>query len=188
MTTDDLEQLLEGQSETQRIEFKRSCPWGVITFAKDILALSNVRDGGYIIIGVEDENCQRIGVTVEDAETYKIDDMKDQMAPFADPHVLFEKVAITDKNGLDFIVIKVDQFREIPTICKRNDQNAGIHEGNLYYRNSNRRAESAVVSNSYDMRDIVEMAAIKMMQKKKEIGYEVEDSDQSKLDQELEGL
>jgi predicted HTH transcriptional regulator len=61
MNTQELEQILEGGTETQRIEFKGACDWSVRLLAKDILALSNVRDGGYIVVGVEDETFNRQG-------------------------------------------------------------------------------------------------------------------------------
>lgn len=186
MTTQELEEKLEGGAETQRIEFKSACKWSVNVLAKDILALSNVQDGGYIIVGVEDETFKRQGVTGEEEDTYKIDVMRDQMSPYADPHVNFIVEFPKDKNDLMYVVIRVFQFEEVPVICSKNS--ADTRKGIIYYRNKNRRIESAPVSNSYDMRDIIELATIKMMQRKIEVGFTVEASVKKKLDDELEGL
>ncbi len=186
MTTQELEEKLEGATEAQTIEFKDSCNWNIKMFAKDILALSNVQDGGYIIIGVEDGNFSRKGITFAQKETYKIDIMKDQMTAFADPHVNFSIDFPKDREGKEYAVIHVFQFEEVPVICRKDsfDTKAGV----LYYRNKNRRVESAPVSNSYDMRDIIQLATIRMMQRKIELGFTVSASIKKKLDDELNGL
>lgn len=186
MTTQELEEKLEGATETQTVEFKNSCDWSIRTFAKDILALSNVQDGGYIIIGVEDESFNRQGITNAQKETYKIDAMKDQMTAFADPHVNFILDFPKDRDGKEYAFIRVFQFEEVPVICRKDS--ADTKAGMLYYRNKNRRAESAPISNSYDMRDIVQLATIRMMQRKVELGFTVAASVKKKLDDELNGL
>jgi predicted HTH transcriptional regulator len=189
MTTQELEELLEGGAETQRIEFKNPCLWDVEIFAKDILALSNVQDGGYIIIGVEETKSgtfQRKGITDGQRESFKTDIMRDQMAAFADPHTNFNVEFPKDKNGIEYAVIRVFPFEEIPVICNKDSRDT--KKAIIYYRNKNRRVESAPVSNSYDMRDIIKLATIRMMQRKIELGFTVEPSVKKKLDEELEGL
>lgn len=186
MTTEELEEKLEAGTETQTTEFKCACDWNVNSLAKDILALSNVRDGGYIIIGVEDGSFVRQGVTTSQKESYKIDIMRDQMTAYADPHVDFSVSFPKDSGGKEYIAIKVFPFRDIPVICRKN--NGDVKIGVLYYRNRNRRTESAAVSNSYDMRDIIQLATVKMMQGMTELGLTVDNSTKQKLDKELGGL
>jgi predicted HTH transcriptional regulator len=89
MTTDELELYLQGQAESQTLDYKAAMPWGALSFAKDILAFSNVQDGGRIIIGIEDGTFVRQGITEAQRNSYKIDIMRDQMASFSDPHVNF---------------------------------------------------------------------------------------------------
>ncbi len=186
MTTLELEAHLEGGVETQNIDFKGPCEWKVITFAKDILALSNSQDGGCIIIGVDDGSFRRVGVTEELAKTYDVDCMRDQMAVFADPYVIFYVDFPKDKTGLQYIVIEVIPFEEIPVICKKDSTDT--QAATIYYRNKNRRVESARISNSYDLRTIIEIATARMMQRKKQMGFNVETGVKQKLDDELEGL
>jgi predicted HTH transcriptional regulator len=186
MTADELEALLEGQAETQSLEFKAGCNWEVTKLAKDILALSNVQDGGFIIIGVEDGTFVRQGVTPEQKNTFNVDIMRDQMAAYADPHVNFSVLYPMDRQGTEYVVIKVSQFDEVPVICRRdsNDTRAGV----IYYRNRNRRMESAPVSNSYDLRDIIQLATVRMMQKMRTFGFEAAPTGSDRFDDELGGL
>lgn len=172
MTTDDLEKLIEAGTETQKVDFKGSCPWDSKMFAKDILAMANYQDGGIVIIGIKEENGQfiRQGISEVDKLTYKIDDMKDQISSFADPTVGFDCSVIKDFNNTEFVVIKIYPFESIPIICKKDSTET--NKGIVYYRNSNRRVESAPISNSYDMRDLIERATIKMMNRYQKIGLQ----------------
>lgn len=174
METNELERLLEGAEETPQLDFKGSCPWDARSFAKDILAMSNIADGGRIVIGVEEKPkgvFVSVGITTADKKTYQVDIMKDQLAKYADPFVELSVSFPTDSKGLEFCVIRVDPFKEVPIICKIPDQTHGLFAGGIYYRNRNKKVESSLVSNSYDMRDIVERAMLKMRYRAKQIGY-----------------
>lgn len=186
MNTDELESRFEGLAEAPSLELKGACSWDASRFAKDILALSNVQDGGIIIIGIEDKTFARQGISAAQQATFNLDIMRDQIAGYADPHVSFTVEFPLDRGGRMYAVIKVSQFAEIPTICSRDssDTRAGV----IYYRNSNRRVESAAVSNSYDMRQIIDLATVKMMQRLQRLGFLVEPSGTHKFDEELKGL
>lgn len=176
MNTKELEQLLEAGVETQRIDFKESCTWNVEKLAKDVLAFSNVRDGGYIIIGVKQtsQGFERKGILEEHKNTYTFDVMKDQMAPFADPCVNFKVDFPNDKTGMPYVIIYVYEFEEVLVICKKNSEDT--RKGVIYFRNRTRRWESAPISNSYDMRDIIERATVKIMRKFSKLGLIVPES------------
>ncbi|MFO7676087.1 MAG: ATP-binding protein [bacterium] len=189
MTTKKLEQLLEAAVETQRVDFKASCPWVAASFAKDILALSNVQDGGYIIIGVEerdDGSHERRGVSQVDSDSYALDQMRDDMSAYADPHVDFVLHRVKDRSELLYVVIEVQPFGEIPVICRKDTKDTNA--GKVYYRNRNRRVESAPVSNSHDMRDIIERAAVQLMRRLHGLGLATLPTLEQQLDDELEGM
>ena len=169
--TDELESKLEGGIETQTFDVKDSCAWNVDSIVKDILAMSNVQDGGYILIGVEDGTFARHGISAAHKATYDLDIMKDQMAPYADPHTNFALEFPRDHTGLEYAVIRVFPFEEQPVICRKNGKE--VHAGVLYYRNRAGRVQSAAVSNAHDMREIITNATVKMMQSVREKGFSV---------------
>jgi len=189
MDTEELEQRLEGGQETQSFEVKAAMPWDHKSLAKDILAMSNVRDGGTILIGVDDVSFARQGVDASTRNTYKIDIMRDQMTKYADPHVEFSVSFPVDRQGLTYVAIRVAPFREIPVICRKDSQDTVA--GAIYYRCTNRRIESATVSNSYDMRDIITIAAMRTRQRLDELSDSTVPTSETlrrRLDEELEGL
>jgi predicted HTH transcriptional regulator len=189
MNSAELEQRLEAAAETQSFEVKASMVWDEKSLARDIMALSNVRDGGVLLIGVEDGTFARQGVDATTRATYDVDVMRDQMTKYADPHVDFTVSFPKDGDGKTYVAIEVSPFREVPVICRKDS--ADTKAGAIYYRNTNRRVESAPVSNSYDMRDIITVAATRTRQRLHDLGVSVtsaSDVFRAQLDQELGGL
>lgn len=182
MKTEELETILELGTETQTRDFKESCPWNLESFTKDILAMTNVQEGGVIIIGVIEEtdgSYSRKGILSKDKNTYNSDVIMDQIAEYADPHVYVNISFPKDKKGKEYCAINIEPFKEIPVICRKNG--IGLKAGGVYYRNRDGRVQSALVSNSYDMRDILERAAIKLSQRAKDIGYILPTSKDNKI-------
>lgn len=93
--------------------------------------------------------------------------------------------ALTLVGGV--ILFIFGEFPEVPVVCKADT--ADIHQGKMYYRSRRRRPESEAVSNSFDMRDILDRATVKMMAKRKSQGYTAETAEQKNYyDEELGGL
>jgi predicted HTH transcriptional regulator len=157
VNTEDIEALLTGAEETDVLEFKAAVSWDRNLFVKDILAMANVIDGGRIVVGVEDGTFTRQGLTPEQIATYEIGEMRDGIAPFADPRVVFRMETVADAADRRFVVIEVSAFEEVPVICRRDG--ADVRAGVIYFRSRTRRPESAAVANSSDMRDLVERSA-----------------------------
>jgi predicted HTH transcriptional regulator len=163
--------------------------WDHKTLARDILAMSNVRDGGTIVIGVEDGTFKRVGVDAATRGTYNVEVMRDQMAQYADPHVRFSVSYPPDLNGLQYVAIEVESFDETPVICRKDSKDT--REGAVYYRSNRRRMESAEVRSSYDMRDILIVAATRTRQRLQALGVLPDVASQAlavRLDDELGGL
>jgi len=189
MTTEELEQKIDGQAETPSLEFKGDSPWNSNKLVKDIIAMANVRDGGVIIIGVKEGKPGYIaeGVSKTNFATYDIDIMRDQVLKFTDPAVEFQVSFPVDSKSREYVVIKVFPFKETPIISQREIPGE-LKRHLIYYRNTDKRVESAPVSNSSDLRDIIETAAVRMMQRRKEFGFHIEPGITAILDKELADL
>jgi len=186
MDIGEFERLIEGGTETQKIDFKESCPWDKDSFAKDILAFSNIRGGGYIIIGIReiDGGIERQGISDEHLETYDLETMLDQLSSYADPRIDIALDPVEDaKNNKNYLIIIIKEFQDMPVICKKDSRET--NKGVIYYRNTDRRPESAPVSNSSDMRDIIDLAAVKRMKRYRELGFTPESTDKELFDKEL---
>lgn len=186
MTVEEIEALLEGAEETDRLEFKGAMSWNKNQLVKDILAMANVQDGGRIVIGVTDGTFTREGVSEDQANSFKIDDMRDQVAPYADPKVVFKMRSALDRNNLRYIVIDIEPFESLPVICKRDG--ADVHAGTVYFRSQAQKPQSARVSNATDMREIIDRATVGTMRRQKTLGYTVTVAPEYDYEQELGGL
>jgi predicted HTH transcriptional regulator len=186
LDTQALEALLDGAEETDSLEFKAAMPWDRNTLVKDILAMANIIDGGRIIIGVEDSSFQRQGATEEQIRTYKIDAMRDGIAPFADPRVVFGCEVVADHEGRRYVVIEVRPFEDVPVICRRDS--ADVKAGTIYFRSRARRPQSARVESSADMRDIIERSAALRMRNLARLGFVAQPESTYDYDAELKGL
>lgn len=172
MTTEELEELLQGAQESDSLEFKGAMGWD-LGLVKDILAMANVQDGGRIVIGIQDETLARQGVSQQQLDSFNPDVMMDRVGVFADPHVTFSIDKIPDATGLHFVVITVAPFERTPVICAKDggSQNE-LQRGSVYYRSKTGRPKSARVANANDMRDIIERAAIQTMRHFQNLGLE----------------
>lgn len=147
--------------EERNLEYKRSISWNdsltKLRIAKSILAMSNIRDGGYIIIGIEEEDGHFIptGMNEDDLVTFNSDDIADFVSTCADPYVRFSlhNIEFEDKK---FLVLQVEEFEKIPVICKKDYGNI-LHKGVIYTR-SRRKPESIAIPSQNEMREILDIA------------------------------
>lgn len=170
MSTEEIEDLLQGAQESDNLEFKGAMSWD-ISLVKDILAMANVQDGGRIIVGIEDETLARQGLSQEQLDSFVPDIMMDKVGSFADPHVSFSVQKVCDTGGLHFVIITVAPFERTPVICaKDGGARNELQRGSIYYRSKTGRPQSSRVGNANDMRDIIERATIQVMRHFQDLG------------------
>jgi predicted HTH transcriptional regulator len=174
MDSNEFYNLISDLREGRNKEFKQSTPWQETEFkckiVKSVLAFTNVRDGGYIIIGIKelDNNTFDLeGMTENDLPTYNEDELSSVIAEYADPYVRIE-LDKASYNNKEFLIIKIHEFDDIPVIC-RQDKHDGkgqlrLRKGTIYTR-SYRIPESVEVPSQTEMREILERAVEKQLRK-----------------------
>lgn len=196
---DRVQGALDLLQEGRAVDFKRAAMWNELKqgIPKDILAMSNLRDGGIIIIGVEesDNKWNRTGMTDEQLNTYDPDDMIDHVNKYASPSMTFDVVKHTDDEGLKYLVVRTHEFEEKSFVCKRNCADE-LRQGAFYIRPLG-KAESREVQTADEMHDLLELVVEKrtrnFLSQMQRVGIDLGSlplvkSDADKFDDELEGL
>lgn len=200
--SDYIGQFLEFLSEERNMEYKQSTPWLENEFkakiTKTILALSNIRDGGNILIGIRELEgglYESEGVCDEHYETYTKDEMTSYVSSYADPYVRFEiyKSEISSKK---FVMIRVYEFDEIPVVCKKdfNSEATIILRKGATYTRSYGKPQTIEVPSQNEMRELLDMATEKkvrrLMEMSKRIGLPIQSelSEKDKFDNQIREL
>ncbi len=187
--------LIRHGREERNLEYKGPVNWSTpavkARLTKCILALGNIRDGGAIVIGVEQdkENFRRVGLDPADRDSLKQDGVAAHLAKFADPFVEVTVSHVRD-DEMDFVIIQVREFDELPIICRRNGP-GGLVAGAIYTR-TRRMYECAEVPGQAEMRELLEIA-IEKGRRKLEVravraGFVRIAEDEAKFEAERDGL
>jgi hypothetical protein len=162
----ELSDLLSSGGERSDVEFKcggRSDDKKFFAkIVRAVLALTNRRDGGIILIGVDEGQSRPatvVGVDVVDLATWTADAVRDRLAVFADPSVDVE-VDRFPIDGKDIVAITVREFADVPVICRMDGDE--LREGAIYVR-SRRKPESVELPRQGEMRDLLELATEKRL-------------------------
>ena len=154
-------QLIYHGQEERNLEYKQSVTWNdddvKAKIAKSIIAMSNLADGGDIIIGVEKDGTVS-GMNETDFNSFDQDSVKSHVNRHAVPYAdfSFRKVIEKEKN---FIVFQVAGFSLIPIICARGWRNE-LNKGVIYIR-SKRMPESTAIGDEGDLRELMDLAVDK---------------------------
>ena len=167
MNRTEYQAIIYAGSEDRNREYKESFPWQdthgktKAKVVKGILAMSNLRDGGHIIIGVKEESGPSsrytpLGVREDHLATFSDEAMADFVRNYADPYATFN-LDVVFLNGMNFVVIAVRGFEESPVICKKDYGNI-LSNGRVYVRSRSGRPRSEPVTHYPDMRELLDLA------------------------------
>jgi predicted HTH transcriptional regulator len=177
MTEKNILDLIFHGSEERNLEYKNSMPWentdAKRKITKAAMAMSNIKDGGVIILGVKELSYGKyepVGMPSDDANSFDQDKVSEYVNAYADPFVDL-KVDRIEHDGKFFVVIQVKEFEEIPIICKKDDSGI-LRRGEIYTR-SRKKYESVIVPSQTEMREILEMAIEKRMRKRVEEFFKI---------------
>lgn len=163
--------LVTAPSERRNLEFKpggHRSGYHLAQVARAALAMANLRDGGVIILGVEEPTPgvfvpQGIADTVL-ASWSNNDDVVSTLTAYADPAFSIERDT-HDFEGRQYVVIQVREFDTVPILCKKgykdpNEQKTVLQTGWCYIRGT-RKPESIPVQSLAEMRELFDLATEK---------------------------
>jgi predicted HTH transcriptional regulator len=171
MKDDDLERLLEGGHELRSLEFKPPFLWATDhdhwireRIVRAILAMSNTRNGGNVVVGItqkDDETPEIAGLAADQLASFeRLDAIKGHVDGFSHLPTAFS-IKQGSSQGKELVVFAVTEFEQIPLICRRNGQDGTtLRDGDVYVRSA-KAPFSSMRATHIEMIEIVEMAADK---------------------------
>jgi len=166
VTSDDLAKYLAPGYEGRGYEFKgawaRTDPVFFARVTRAALGLSNLADGGIVIIGVNEavnHVIDPVGMTDEDMISWNYDDVAAGFAAAADPPIRFE-LELVPQDVRRFVVVTVHEFEVAPVICKRDFAHQGdviLRKAALYVRGHG-KPETSEVASETAMREVLDLA------------------------------
>ncbi|PJZ59459.1 helix-turn-helix domain-containing protein [Leptospira adleri] len=155
--------------ESRAVEFKRSENWDSLKakIVKSSMAMSNLSDGGLIIIGIDEDNkkYQRGGLKSDHLASYSYDIVLSYINSYAEPHISLNYHLVEDPDNelKKFIVLDILSFSLVPTICAK-DGIENLRKGAIYIR-STRIPETAEIRSYSEMRELIDLATERSIRK-----------------------
>jgi hypothetical protein len=128
------------------------------------LSMGNLRDGGHVVIGIDDNDPAALlpGLSEAELDTWlAYDDVARKMAEYADPPLRFDVARMELSSSAEVVVIQVFEFADIPHLCAREYQDV-LRKGALYVR-PRKVPETSEVASSLEMRDVIHLATEKAL-------------------------
>jgi predicted HTH transcriptional regulator len=196
MNQQDIRQYIEAGSENRNLEYKTSVSWEDSDIkrklVKSILGMANTKDGGTIVIGMEEQKNKSYlakGISEKHKLTFNNkEEIKEFVSNYADPYVEFD-VTIEEYDGNSFVFINIAEFNELPVMCKKPYPEI-LRRGAIYIRSKRGKPETIEVPTEVEMREIIEMAVDKGNIKLIKRGYQTSGkrSDEQLYEAELKDL
>jgi hypothetical protein len=170
MTLEEIIALIDRHSETPRVDAKAGFPWKKdcrdqkLELIRDMIAMANTRDGGALVLGVENTGYNVVGLSEEVKASLDQTAIGEILKRYADPMFQFE-LHKTTISGKDVVVIRIPEFEEIPILCKQSVESSVdprrliLRSGALYIRTET--AQTMEIAVAEDMRKLLSRAMLK---------------------------
>jgi len=172
LTEIKIQEILQGNAESLNTEFKATFDFNTNVWMREklirsIFAMSNTRDGGFIVIGIEEKTDKILnftGIKDEHLLTFKGDDLKAKVESFSSSSVNYE-MGVGSYKGDNYIVVSITEFPVSPIICRRNGEHKDkiLEEGAMYVRTLKDKPSSVKLSNPVDVQDFIDRVADKQI-------------------------
>lgn len=176
MSDDELRDVLALGHEQRGVEFKgpgdASDPPFRAKVIRAALGMANRRDGGYIILGIDDKAPESGGPGLSAAQVAAwtdYDNVTTWIGEYADPVFGLETAARCTPQMHDVVVIEIREFEEIPVLCKR-DFDKILKRGALYTR-SHAKPETSDTHQHNELRELLDLAVVKGLRRFVERAY-----------------
>lgn len=165
--SDSLLRAIAERVETRSVEYKESQPFSALKWAlaKTFMAMANLRDGGFVIIGIAERSgvANLTGIDPGHEATYNQDDLIALVNRYARPSISLTMRAV-EYDGRRFIGVAIRPFNRVPIICGNPmPQEAGRHAlrvGEMPGRTKD-RVSTSKVGDADLVSEIIEVAAEK---------------------------
>lgn len=130
--------------------------------ARAAMAMGNLKDGGVICLGIDEARMTEMqpGLSIEQlSEWSDFDEVNVALSKYADPPLSLRLNPLHLDSGADVVVIEVDEFDDVPHVCKRNFPDK-LQEGMTYYRPRG-KPESVPVPSASAMHELLDLAISK---------------------------
>ncbi len=167
LSNESIEEVLTFGYERRGFELKgpgsRTDSHLMLKVVRAAIGMGNLRDGGHVIIGIEDKKPQAMlpGLSADDLASWTYDDVARKMAEYVDPPLMFDLNLRTLTSGATVVVIEVFEFLDLPHLCAKGDGQT-LRKGALYIR-PRKVPETSEVASSVEMREILDLAAEKRL-------------------------
>lgn len=168
LSASELEAVLTLGRETRGIEFKtagmRTDAQLFARVARAALSMGNLRDGGHVVIGIDDTDPAAMAPGLTDPELNSwtaYDDVCRKLAEYATPPLSFELAVRQLSSGSQVVVIDVEEFADIPHLCAK-DYPKVLRNGALYVR-PRKVPETSEVASAVEMREVLDIATEKAL-------------------------
>jgi hypothetical protein len=159
-----IRELIRLGNENRNLDYKGAFSWGQASndekceIAKDVLAFSNTRDGGVILIGVHDKSGALEGLTEEQSASFDQTKFNSFVHKYTDPHhtcSVHRMIIDTER----VVAIDVPEFADVPILCAR-DANSSVNPSRLILRKAalymrTDKASSELVGDADAMRELL---------------------------------
>ena len=167
MTEAEFDELL-ALGEKQRIEYKAPGPANdagfIARIARAVLGMANRRDGGLVIVGVEEveRRLKWVGLDEATMATWQArDNVEVSINAYADPSADFD--IEFEPTSRRCVIIRVREFSDQPLLCKKGFTDPGkggkeiLRQGACYVR-SRRSVGTSEIPSQEDMRALLTLA------------------------------
>lgn len=166
LSDDEVRDAISLNHEVRIVEFKSAGSPSDRAFlakvARACLAMANQRGGGHVLIGVDDSDPTSgpSGLATDQLlEWRNFDEVSNRINQYADPPLRLEVEARHHPSGTDIIVLGVEEFHDIPILCKKAFDRV-LERGHLYTR-SIAKPESSIYHSHAELREVLELGVQK---------------------------